>query len=124
MWKCPSVRSQPIVHLEHVDETSLIKGHGRKVMMNFRATLLPVLATWGCVLVAAGCGSPTKPSSEQSMVIRGMVSDRTGSPLAGALVEILTGSRAGTKIVLTVRESSSYSPKRLRRCRRAWPKSR
>ena len=68
------------------------------MMMNFRATLLPVLATWGCVLVAAGCGSPTKPSSEQSMVIRGMVSDRTGSPLAGALVEILTGSRAGTKI--------------------------
>ena len=66
--------------------------------MSFRATLLSVIATWGCVLVAAGCGSPTKPSSEQSMVIRGMVSDRTGNPLAGALVEILTGSRAGTKI--------------------------
>lgn len=64
-------------------------------MMNFRATL-PVLATWGCLLFAAGCGSPTKPSSEQSMVIRGMVSDRTGNPLAGALVEILSGSRAGT----------------------------
>ncbi len=66
-------------------------------MMNFRATFLSVLATWGCVLVSAGCGSPTKPS-QPSMVIRGMVSDRTGNPLAGALVEILTGSRAGTKI--------------------------
>jgi len=65
-------------------------------MMNFRAPLLSVLATWGCLLFAAGCGSPTKPSSEQSMVIRGMVSDRTGNPLAGALVEILSGSRAGT----------------------------
>ena len=65
-------------------------------MMNFRATLPSVLATWGCLLFAAGCGSPTKPSSEQSMVIRGMVSDRTGNPLAGALVEILSGSRAGT----------------------------
>jgi hypothetical protein len=66
------------------------------VMMNVRATLSSVLATWGCLLFAAGCGSPTKPSSEQSMVIRGMVSDRTGNPLAGALVEILSGSRAGT----------------------------
>jgi len=66
------------------------------VMMNFRATSLALLATWGCVLVAAGCGSPTKPS-KPSMVIRGMVSDRTGNPLPGALVEILTGSRAGAK---------------------------
>jgi hypothetical protein len=59
---------------------------------------LTLSITWVCVLVAAGCGSPTKPSSEQSMAIRGMVSDRTGNPLAGAHVEILTGSRAGMKI--------------------------
>ena len=64
-------------------------------MMNFRATLLSVLATWGCLLFAAGCDSPTKPSSEQSMVIRGMVSDRTGNPLAGALVESLAARAPG-----------------------------
>ncbi len=62
--------------------------------MNFRAPLLSVLATCGCLLFAAGCGSPTKPSSEQSMVIRGTVSDRTGNPLDGAFVEILSAASA------------------------------
>jgi hypothetical protein len=69
-------------------------------MMNFRAMLLLVLATWGVALVVAGCGdqasNPISPSLHK-VAIRGMVTDRFGQTLAGAVVEVLDGSRAGTR---------------------------
>ena len=59
-----------------------------------------MLATLGVVLFAAGCGdevtNPIKPS-RNTVSIRGIVTDRPGRPLAGALVEVLSGPRAGLK---------------------------
>lgn len=70
------------------------------MMINSRATWLAVLAAWGVVLFAAGCGdeasNPISPSQD-TVSIRGMVTDRLGQPLAGALVEVLGGPRAGIK---------------------------
>jgi len=70
------------------------------MMMNSRATGMAVLAICGAVLVAAGCRSeasnPISPSRRQ-VIIRGLVTDRPGHPLAGALVEVLEGPRAGTR---------------------------
>jgi len=60
------------------------------------AFAIVVLATCGCVLVAAGCGSsPTAPDGGGTH-IRLTVTDRVARPLGGALVEVLDGPLAGT----------------------------
>jgi hypothetical protein len=73
------------------------------------ARVAGILATCGCVLVAAACGrepSPIapgvapgvrpSPSPTGESHIRGLVNDRVQRPVAGALVAVLDGPLAGT----------------------------
>ena len=66
------------------------------------AFAIGVLATSACVLFGAGCGrhptptSPDVPPAAEQTHVRGVVTDKAGRPLAGALVGVLDGALAGT----------------------------
>ena len=89
------------------------------MMRNSGAAWLAVVAACGVMLVAAACGSDTSnpigPSRRQ-VAIRAMVTDRLGHPLAGALVEVLDGARAGAKTLtdavgkVEFRAGSAFDP--------------
>ena len=82
------------------------EGHGRPLpgrVRRVRAVALPVL-----VLAALAAAAPNRPAAAQAQastgVIRGVVRDAAGAPVAGAVVEI---SHRGTGLLTTVRTTPS-----------------